>query len=515
MVTGPPGPCGCGCALTDATSYGFDVVRFAVEVLQVPPRPWQRWAAIHGGELLPDGRPRGRIVLLLAGRQNGKTWLPVTLSLYWQFVEAVPLILGTSTKLDYAKESWRKATKLAEQVAARRPEFARLMPRPRWKREANGEQESWTSEDSRYKIAASNAEGGRSLTIDRGIADELRQHHDYSAWAALEPACSPPDAQLWAMTNAGDDRSVVLNDYRAAALDAADPRLLLMEWSAADDADPLDPVALCQANPSVGYGLDLDVLVNAARVAVRTGGDALATFRTERMCVKVSRLNPAIDAQKWADAPQLPAGGLGEARARVAWCLDVAPDGRHATLYAAAVLDGDLVGVDHVRDWSGPTATADVERDLPGLVARGRPRVLGWFPDGPAAALAAALADRAADPGRAALQWPPPGVTLEPVRAETAAACMGLAALVDAGRLAHGRDPLGDAHVGRAERLRRGDRWVFVRPTPAGRPGAGDDDDQAAVEPAHVDAAYAMAGAAHLARGLPPPVGAVRLVVVD
>lgn len=484
-------------------------------MLGTPPRPWQRFAAIHGGELLPDGRPRARIVLLLAGRQNGKTWLPVTLSLYWQFVEAVPMILGTSTKLDYAKESWRKATKLAEQVAARRPEFAALIPRPRWKRDTNGEQESWTSEDSRYKIAASNDEGGRSLTIDRGIADELRQHHDYSAWAAMEPACSPPDAQLWAMTNAGDDRSVVLNDLRASALDYledgdGDPRLLLLEWSTDDDADPTDPVALCQANPAIGHGgpgSDLGVLLAAARTAVKTGGAALTTFKTERMCIRVRRLNPAIDPRKWGAAPALPADGLGGVRDRVAWCLDVAPDLDHATLYAAAVLDdAGRVGIDYVADWSGPTCAADLKRDLPGLLTSGRPRVLGWFPGGPAAAVAADLVDQPV-PGR---RFPPPGVTVEAIRGDTAAACMGFAALVRAGQVAHGRDPLADAHVGRAERLKRGDRWVFARPTPA----AGRDDDQVDDDPRHVDAAYAAAGAAHLARVLPPPPGAARLVVV-
>ena len=174
--------------LTPDTSYGFDVIRFARDELGRPLDPWQEWSVIHGGELLPDGRPRFRIVLILVARQNGKTELLVVLSLFWQFVDAVPLILGTSTKLDYAKESWNKAVKLAEKA----PKLAHLRPERRadWKREANGEQESKTTEDSRYKIAASNAEGGRSLTIDRLILDELRQHKTYAAWDASEPATS-------------------------------------------------------------------------------------------------------------------------------------------------------------------------------------------------------------------------------------------------------------------------------------------------------------------------------------
>ncbi|MBB4682954.1 hypothetical protein [Amycolatopsis jiangsuensis] len=55
--------------LAGETSYGFDVEEFARDTLRRPLDPWQRWAAIHGGELLPDGRPRFRILLLIA-RQN-------------------------------------------------------------------------------------------------------------------------------------------------------------------------------------------------------------------------------------------------------------------------------------------------------------------------------------------------------------------------------------------------------------------------------------------------------------
>lgn len=492
LVTGPPGPCGCGCALTPENSYGYDAIDFATRILRSPPRPWQRYAAIHGGELLPDGRPRARIVLLLAGRQNGKTWLPVVLSLFWQFVEAWPLILGTSTKLDYAKESWNKAVTLAERC----PELDTLRPR-RWKRETNGEQESWTAEGSRYKISASNTDGGRSLTINRGVLDELRQHHTYEAWAAIEPAVSPPDAQLWCLTNAGDDKSIVLNDQRDAALHhidtgAGDPRTLLMEWSSPEDADPRDVDALLQANPAVGYGLDLSTLTNAAATAVRLGGAALTAFKTERMCIRVRQLDPAIDPAKWLAC--LDVGDLADVRSRVACCLDLSPDGAHATLVAAAMLDDDRVRVEPVRAWDGDAA-AGMRRELPALLARIRPQVLGWLPTGPAAAVAADLADRRKT-GRTG--WPPPGVTVAEIRGELAAVCMGLVEQINASRIAHSADPLLDAQIEGAEKRARGEGWVFSRRGTA-----------------HVDAVYATAGAVHLARTMPTPVGRPRLIVAS
>ena len=477
--------------LTPDTSQGFAQVRFAAEVLRRPFRPWQEFAVIHAGELLPDGRPRFRKVLVMVARQQGKTDIPVTLSLYWQFVECVPMTLGTSTKLDYAKESWYRATKLAE----RTPALDRYRP-PRWTRRTNGEVESWTVpdehtlEESRYKIAAANENAGRSLTVHRLIMDELRQHHDYTAWNAAEPTgTAVHDFQLWALSNAGDDRSVVLNDLREAALTYietghGDDTLCLLEWSCEPDADPTDLHQLAYANPELGRSVDARTLLANARKAVEKGGEVLTGFKTENMCIHVRILTPAIDPQKWADNRD--DGTLDEARARVAMCLDVAPDETHATLYAAAVLLDGRVRVDFVYEWD---SVADLEADLPELIGRLRPRVFGWLPGGPAAALTADLVERQG--------WPPAGVKVAEIRSEVAAVSMGFAAKVKALGLAHSGDPLLTAQVEAArKRSRRDGTWVFSR--------MGDGT---------CDAVYAAAGAVHLARTLPPPVGKPRVII--
>jgi hypothetical protein len=477
--------------LTPATSYGFEVIDFAREIGH-PLLPWQEFAAIHGGEML-DGptcapalgvhenclcRPRFRILLLMVSRQNGKTELPVVLSVYWQFRKRFPLIVGTSTKLSYAKESWLKAVNLVRKTPSLNDQHA---PGRKWIRQTNGEQESWTYDGNRYLIAASNSEGGRSLTINRAVADELRQHRTYEAWDALEPACSPWDTQIWALSNAGDSRSIVLNDLQDAAREfietgEGDPRLGLLEWSAPDNADPEDVEALLQANPRVGHGLDLEVLLNGARRAKRLGGDALAGFQTERMCVRVKVMNPAIPPQLWEDC--LDVGVL--SGLRVACCVDLSPDGQHATLGAAAVLDDGRVRVETVMEWTGQRAAKDMERDLPDLIELIKPRVLGWFPAGPAAAVAAGLASRRG--------WPPRRTRVEEIRGETTAVCMGLHKEAAARTLAHSGQEMLDAQVGGAERMWMGNAWVFTRR------GGGN-----------VDGVYAVAGAAHLARTMPVP----------
>lgn len=472
LVTGRKGPCGCGCALTRKTSYGFDVVDFASEVLQRPLDPWQRWLVIHAGELLPDGRPRFRKVLVLVARQNGKTELLRILALFWLWVDRVRLVLGTSTNLDYAREAWDKAVTLAEDT----PDLAAEIP-PNGIRRANGEQTLATVWGGRYKIAASNRKGGRSLTIDRLVMDELREQHDWDAYNAAVPATNAvPDAQVWFISNMGDDRSVVLNALRDQALEGLDDRMGIFEWSSPEGMAATDPEALAMANPNLGRRIPLDALMGEALRAEAAGGEQLASFLTEVHCRRVSLLNPAIDAEAW-DACLDEGNTLDHLRDRVALCLDVSMDERHASLYAAAV-DGDRVRLDAVAAWDGATAASSMTAALPGIIERIKPRVVGWFPYGPAAVAAADLEER---PG-----WPPKGVEVEPIRGNIAAVCMGFAEQVRARAVARGDDPLLDAHVRAAEKLYHGDGWRFTRK------GAGQ-----------VDAAYAAAGAVHLARTLP------------
>lgn len=472
--------------LTPETSFGFEVIDFANDVLQYPLDEWQEWLIIHGGELRRDGLPRFRKIIVLVARQNGKTQLLVVLALYWLFKLAVPLILGTSTKTNYAKESWQKAVSLAESADA----LAHLRD-GKWTFTGAGAEECFTTEGARYKIAAANANTGRSLTVHRLILDELRTHHHYQCWnAAVRAGNAVPDFQVWALSNAGDDRSVVLNDQRDIAVNFIETgegskNLGLFEWSAPPDADPLDVHALAQANPSLGRRILPEVLLEDARDAVQKGGEALTGFKTENMCIRVPMMDPAIDADAWKRC--MVPGTLDDVKSRVALCVDVAPDGLHATLVAAARLDDERVRVEVYRSWEGYKCVDQMRRAMPTILKRIKPKTLGWLPRGPAAVLAADLQKK----------QPPPGVKIEEIRTDTAAACMGLAEQVKSERVVHSNDDLLNAHVTGAEKLRQGDTWVFSR--------KGDG---------HCDAAYALAGAVHLARTM-RSAGKLRVITGD
>lgn len=457
LVTGRPGPCGCGCALTAKTSLGFEAVRFAEEVGGLKLLPWQRWLLIHLLELLPTGRFRYQRAIVLVGRQNGKTHILKVLALYFLFMGRGHLVLGAAQSLDIARESWAGAVDLAKDVDDLAAEVENV-------RYANGEQCLTLVNGARYRITAATRGAGRGLSVDLLILDELREHRTWDAWSALSKTTTArPNALIVGISNAGDDQSVVLNSLRSTALAETDETLGLFEWSAPDGCELDDPEAWAQANP----GLGRTISESALRSAMMT--DPPSVFRTESLCMRVDALDAAIDLTSWKAGAD-PSSNLGSVRSRVAACVDVAPDGAHVTLAGAAVLDDGRVRVEVLAAWS---TTAAARRELPALLRRIGPAAVGWFPSGPAAELGVELRDLDA---------------LELKGTEVVEACQEFAGLVAGRQVLHPDDPLLNAHISGTSKLRTGDGWRFARK------GAG-----------HVDAAYAAAGAVRVARTLPAP----------
>ena len=265
------------------------------------------------------------MALVLVARQNGKTLLCRVLTLYWMFVELVPMVLGSSTSRDYAKQSWLEVIEMAENNETLALELGRKHTRLQV-----GEEVFSTLAGSHYKFGATNRRLGRSLTVHRNIFDELREHADFEAYkAAMYAMNAVRDAQAVAITNQGDARSVVLDELRESAITyletgAGDPRLGIFEYSAPAGCDPTDLEALAQANPNLGTRIDPDAIIGDAIRAQMKGGETLTGFKTEVMCQRVMLLDPAIDPEKWhacgTDTPL----DLALHRRQLALCLDVA-----------------------------------------------------------------------------------------------------------------------------------------------------------------------------------------------
>jgi hypothetical protein len=286
--------------LSPATSLGFDAIDFAQEVLGLHLRPWQRWLLIHMLELLPNGRLRFRTCVVLVARQNGKTTLSQVLSLFFIYVLGRELVIGTAQDLGLAEEVWAGAVALAKSV----PELAELI-----KNEVlqGGKQALILEDGERYLIKAANRKAGRGLSGDLVLLDELREHTNFQAWAAVsKTTMARVNSIVLALSNAGDATSVVLAHLRKLAhrelgdpdgickLDAAPgedrqlpagladvegSQLGIFEWSAPPGSELNDWEALAQANPSVGYGE-----FEWANIAAALDSDDEFTYRTEVMC---------------------------------------------------------------------------------------------------------------------------------------------------------------------------------------------------------------------------------------
>lgn len=288
--------------LTCKTTHGFECIAFAENVLGINLHPWQRWVLKHALELNPNGTYRFRTVVLLVGRQNGKSTLLQVWALWRMYVDGAPLTIGTAQNLDVAEEQWQSAVDLAENNDELAAEIEHV-------KKTNGKytlklHETDELPQRRYKVAAATRKGGRGMSGDLVIMDELREHSNWDSWSAVtKTTMSRTRAQILCASNAGDASSVVLRDLRNKALaalatgDTSDERMALFEYSAmrwnesgGDDRQGAwenlptsDRRGWAMANPSLNWGEgDTALTMEALEAAYRTDPDPV--YRTECLC---------------------------------------------------------------------------------------------------------------------------------------------------------------------------------------------------------------------------------------
>jgi hypothetical protein len=451
--------------LTRKTSDGFAVIDFA-EMIGEPLLPWQKWTVIHALEKLPDGSYRFRVILILVGRQNGKSTLKRTVSLWRMYMNPRSRILGVAQDCSLARDQWNMCQETIHDCPDLEAEWGKV-------RNVNGDEYFWAGEGdrytakSRYVIKAANRKAGRGGSNDEVNIDELREQQDWKAWAALSKTTQArANGQIWAMSNAGDDQSVVLNQLLDTARAGRDPSLFFAEYSGPDNCELDDRAAIAQANPGLGH------TVSFAAIMSSLSTDPPGIYRTEVLCQRVDQLDGAVDLLAWKACAD-PAGTMDALKDRIGACFDVAPDGLHATLAVAGKRDDGRVRVEIVKAWKDiETCRAELGPELDKI----KPRAIAWYPTGPGAGFASILKGRDGE-------MPLTGM-------EVATCCQQLADMALAREIVQPADPLLDAHIGGARKLPSGDGWRFTRRGEAG----------------HVDAAYAAAGAVQAALTMPEPV---------
>lgn len=360
--------------LMPSTSLGFAAVEFAEEVCGATLYPWQKWLLIHALELHPDGGFRFRTVVVLVARQQGKSMLSVILSLFFMYVLGRELVIGTAQDLDVAEEIWQEAVDLIEEV----PELDALKERVV---KVNGKKAVELTTGERYKVKAANRRAGRGLSGELILLDELREHQSFDAWGAItKTTIARPDAQVWALSNAGDATSVVLRYLRQKAHasigdpdginatgagvepdgledETDDSTLGIFEWSAKPGSGVWDREAWAMANPALGHGF-----VTERTLASAAATDPEWVFKTECLCcwsdgTLEGPFPPGTwDAGRWEPDDPNPPQIVGNVRASVAMSADriktyVAFAGHQADGSVQVELVAERAGSEWVTEW--------------------------------------------------------------------------------------------------------------------------------------------------------------------
>ncbi|MHA3682794.1 hypothetical protein ACXR2W_00835 [Leucobacter sp. HY1908] len=382
--------------LTPETSLGFEVIRFAADVLGIVLYPWQQWLLIHALELLPNGDYRFRRVVVLVARQNGKTLLGSVLTAWWLFSdsrrhpERIPpvrfKVVGVAQNLDIAREPWAGVKMWCDPQPDTEEEAELAIPALQ-KRAAkvvdtNGKESIVARNRAHYEIrAAANARGKPAARV---LMDETREQKDWRAWNAVSQTLKSFGGlgQLWAISNAGDPNAVVLKAQREVGLKAIesfkayveagilsaeefangnDVSVGLFEWSA-PDCEMDDVEAILQANPSIGHGaLTVDICLADMPPSMAESG-----YRTEVLCQWVTaKVDPHITPDAWralADPESRIADG-----SELVLAVDTAFDRKWSYLAVAGWRDDGLKHVELIAQrpgmlWVGKAAEELRER---------------------------------------------------------------------------------------------------------------------------------------------------------
>jgi len=437
-------------------SWGYDCIDFLEKCAGWRLLPWQKWLYVHALEKGADGTGfRFRFLCVLIARQNGKSLWLKGLGLWRLFADEYgasrPDCPGAKTavlacqNLKYAEAMLKES---AEEIRGSR----RLRRELTHHRLDNGSNRIELTHGRQWRAVAATRRGGRGMTADVVMLDELREHISWEAWQAIVPtttACAYP--LVVCTSNAGDARSEVLRTLRDGANrlistgETAGTELGMFEWSVPLDADPADESCWYLANPAMGatgmFGLeDLRGYFEAQQFRNMPG------FQTEHLCQWVDALEPGIiPAKHWADTMDVGSRRAGDAALFVG--VDVNYSRGHSYVaVAAARADGmthvEVVaaagGTDWVIDW-----LAARKKQFAGIaVQKTSAPVSGMIPEMTAAGLE---------------------ITAVPIGVELQTACGLLYDGICEHTIFHRPAPLLDRAAASGIGRNAGDAWVFDR----------------------------------------------------
>lgn len=313
-------------------SWGYDCIDFLENVCGWQLLPYQKWLYVHALEKGEDRTGfRFSTLCILIARQNGKTrWLK-GLGLWRLFVSrygradatcpGARLALIAAQSLDYAESTLKE---VVEEIRDNPLLVKELINH----KVTNGKHRAILTNRRHWRAATASRKGGRSLSVDIAMLDELREHTTWDAWNAIVPTTTVRKySQVVCTSNAGDQRSEVLRALRDSAMrkvltgNTEDTQTGFFEWSVPMEVDPRDPDHWYLANPAMGrlndFSID-DLRGYLEAMEYRN----LPGFQTEHLCQWVDAMEPGIlPAEHWTET--LDAGSRRADSAPIYACLDV------------------------------------------------------------------------------------------------------------------------------------------------------------------------------------------------
>ena len=433
--------------------------------------PWQQHVLDVALEYDPDsGLLVYRDVGLSVPRQSGKS----TLTLVLMALRCLGPF-GSAQHVLYTAQDALSARQKWEEDHVQKLDDSKVFQRGRdYKvRLSNGAERIRFSNSSIWRISSTTDTAGHGKTLDLAVIDEAFSHTDFRVDQSFDaPMITRPEPQLWVVSTAGTSKSIYLNARREAGRSAVERGdsggSAWFEWSAAEDADTLDPAAWRSCSPALGHTISEAVLEVSVRKMLDMGNEDGA---------RRAYLNLTTEDGD-GDAPKLPMGSWeAQVDAQSAIAADavvgvaMTPDrGSTSIGVAGRRAEGDF-HVDHVKTAAGSTWVVDAVLEMFGRFDV--VRAVAVDGGGPAGSLVA-------DFERAGLQV---------IKLGTQAFAQSCGSFVDGaneGRLWHrGQAELGAA-VANARTRPLGDLWAWLR--------ANGDESVAALEAVTV----ALGGAARL-----------------
>jgi hypothetical protein len=234
------------------------------ELLGMPLMPWQQLVADVGLELLPGTLvPAYREVIVTVPRQSGKSSLVMAIE--------VQRALGWPEKqrIVYSAQDGSEARRklLDDHVPMLRESPLNAAIDNVYR--AAGHVSVIFKTGSRIDVIAGTEGSGHGRTVDLGVIDEAFDDFDNRREQTIIPAMSTrPSAQLLVISTAGHDGSAYLKrkvtDGRASVANGENTGIAYFEWSADEDADPLDPATWHSCMPALGYTITEEVIRHAS-----------------------------------------------------------------------------------------------------------------------------------------------------------------------------------------------------------------------------------------------------------